>query len=212
MEEEWNEDRESFYYTFNQPNSRSVSFNNDLYRYRDNESSVYFKMESSERSRYPTRVSSSSSYDSSENESGMYHNFSRTFTRPDQYGIPSPQSEYGRPFVTSKTFSTKTQRSVSRPPIYQSRQEDDRQRVHYFNEQTREDQSQTSFSRFSEPTNRNQWNSRQVLEQQNPANQYSTSKEINHFYPSKEETKELRTSDYPFSRLQDRPTRAQSYS
>jgi len=47
MEEEWNEDRELFYSTFNQPDSRSVSFNNNLYPYRDNEASVYFKTESS---------------------------------------------------------------------------------------------------------------------------------------------------------------------
>ena len=234
--EEWNEDRESFYSTFNQPDSRSVSFNNDLYPYRDNESSVYFKMESSDRSRYPARVSTASSYDS-ENESGMYQSISRTFTRADQYGIPSPQSEYAKPFVTSKTFSTRTQESTSKPPIYQSRQEDERQRVHYFNEQTREDQPQTSFSRFSEPTNRtNQWNSRQALEQNNFTSHYSTPKEIHHFYPSEEESSELRTSNHPFSSLnsnrefqknrnpylteydfasmglQDRPTRSQSES
>jgi len=87
---------------------------------------------------------------------------------------------------------------MSRPPIYQFRQKDDRQRVHYFNEQKREDQSQTSFSRFSEPTNRNRWNSRQVLEQKNPSSQYTTPKEIHHFYPSEEEINELRTSDYLF--------------
>jgi hypothetical protein len=132
----------------------------------------------------------------------MYQSISRTFTRADQYGIPSPQSEHGKPLVTSKIFSTKTQASTSKPPIYQSRQEDERQRVHNFNEQTREDQPQNSFSRFSEPTNRSsQWNSRQVLEQKNFTSHYSTPKEIHHFYPSEKETSELRTSNYPFSRL-----------
>ena len=97
----------SFYSTFNQPDSRSVSFNNDLYPYRDNESSVNFKTETSERSRYPARASSSSLYDSSEIESGMYENVSRTFARADQYGITSPQSEYGRPFATLRHFRHK---------------------------------------------------------------------------------------------------------
>jgi hypothetical protein len=114
---------------------------------------------------------------------------------------PDGYCEAGTRYTTPFSFTAACVMVVEETEM-KRRMEELIQRVHYFNEQTREDQPQNSFSRFFEPTNRtSQWNSRQVPEQKNFSSHYSTPKEIHHFYPSEEETSELRTSNHPFSRL-----------
>ena len=107
IEEGWR--RESFYSTFVQPDSRNVSFNNDLYPHEEDETTVYYTMSGTEMKQERTNRKYPIKQLLTENEKKEtiyvpYQAPTRTFTRADQYGTTSHKTEPGKVFPSSTAY------------------------------------------------------------------------------------------------------------